>query len=219
MKLIESKGNMYTWITHECNPIRGKCEHNCSYCYMKKWGEPKPIHIDWSFLDTDLGYGKTIFMVSGADMFANEIPNTWIVPILMHCQEYDNSYLFQSKNPKRFHEFWEYFPKKSIFCTTIETNRVYPQMGNTPSPQERAKAMNLIDGSKYVTIEPIMDFDVSELIGLIRDCDPIQVNVGADSKGHGLIEPPKEKILELIHELKKFTIIDQKRNLSRILDK
>jgi DNA repair photolyase len=217
MKLIESRGQMYTWVTHECNPIRGKCEHDCTYCYMKKWGEQKPIHVDWSFLDLDLGQGRTIFMVSGADMFTKEIPDTWIIPILMHCRNYDNTYLFQSKNPTRFHEFWEFFPKKSVFCTTIETNRIYLQMGKTPSPVVRSKAMNLLDGDKYVTIEPIMDFDVKELVDLIRDCNPIQVNIGADSKGHGLIEPSKEKLLALIEELKKFTVIDQKRNLSRLL--
>lgn len=34
--LNESKGNMYDWVTHTWNPIKGKCSHNCNYCFMKK---------------------------------------------------------------------------------------------------------------------------------------------------------------------------------------
>lgn len=32
----ESKGNMYEFVTHTWNPIKGKCSHGCTYCYMKK---------------------------------------------------------------------------------------------------------------------------------------------------------------------------------------
>jgi DNA repair photolyase len=35
MPLNPSKGNMYPFVTHTWNPIRGKCPHDCSYCYMK----------------------------------------------------------------------------------------------------------------------------------------------------------------------------------------
>jgi hypothetical protein len=71
----------------------------------------------------------------------------------------------------------------------------------------------------HVTIEPLCDFDLAEMVWLIQECKPVKINIGADSKGHKLPEPSKEKILDLIDELKKFTTIDQKRNLSRILDK
>ena len=27
---------MYEFVTHTWNPIKGKCYHDCSYCYMKK---------------------------------------------------------------------------------------------------------------------------------------------------------------------------------------
>ncbi len=41
MGLNKSNGNMYEWITHTWNTIKGECYHDCSYCYMKKWGKPK----------------------------------------------------------------------------------------------------------------------------------------------------------------------------------
>jgi len=217
MGLIESKGNMYSWTTHQWNPIGGECIHNCSYCYVNRWGDKPPLNFKEKFLKDDLGNNRKIFVVSGCDMFAQNIPSEWIYKILEHCRKYDNEYLFQSKNPYRFMEFIEYFPQ-SIFCTTIETNRIYSEMGNTPTPKNRAEGMWLLDEYKrYVTIEPIMDFDVGELVELIRLCHPEQVNIGADSKGNNLPEPSKKKILELIEELKEFTIIDQKRNLDRLL--
>jgi len=46
---------------------------------------------------------------------------------------------------------------------------------------------------------------------------PEQVNIGANSGGHKLPEPSKNKILMLIDELNKFTKIHNKKNLGRIL--
>jgi len=220
MSLNESKGNMYSWITHTWNPIKGECPHGCSYCYMKRWGKQKPVRLVESELKTDLGTGNFIFVGSSCDMFADDIPEKWIKDILLHCFVYDSTYLFQSKNPKRFHDFM-YTPDYNIFCTTIETNRWYKDiMVNAPPPVQRTEYMAMLKDCfpRYVTIEPIMDFDLSDMIRYIRECRPIQVNIGADSGNNHLPEPTKEKVLELISELKKFTTIDQKRNLDRILN-
>lgn len=220
MSLRESKGNMYSWITHQWNPLSGKCEHDCSYCYVKKWGEPKPIHLNESFFKDDLGGGKTIFVVSGADLFADNIPLDWIIRILDYCNRFpDNKYLFQSKNTSKMCGLWKQMPKNSVLCTTLETNRMYSQMGNTPTPYWRVQYLSRISSVKttYVTIEPIMDFDFGEFVSYLKQCRPLQVNIGADSGNNNLPEPAKDKILALIEELKKFTTIDQKRNLSRLL--
>ena len=72
---------------------------------------------------------------------------------------------------------------------------------------------------KFITIEPIMAFDLPEFITMIRYRNPRQVNIGADSnpKRNKLPEPPKEKILELIARLETFTKVVQKKNLKRLL--
>lgn len=220
--IIESKGNMYSWVTHEWNPVKGECSHGCTYCYMKRWGRQNPIHICPSEFRYDLGSGRTIFVVSGSDLFADDVPEEWINDTLARCKSFDNTYLFQSKNPTRIGDFRLYLPEKSVVCTTIETNRQYKEMGNAPCSQIRASAMNLFfdmprEFPKYVTIEPIMDFDINEMVDLIKMCNPIQVNIGADSGNNKLPEPTKEKVLALIDELKTFTTIDQKRNLTRLL--
>ena len=106
----------------------------------------------------------------------------------------------------------------SVITTTIETNRWYGDiMNNSPHPKARALAMQDIHLEKYVTIEPILDFDLDEMVELIKMCNPTQVNIGADSGGHKMPEPSKEKILDLIDRLKEFTKIDKKINLKRLL--
>lgn len=218
MALRESKGQMYTWVTHTWNTIKGECPHGCSYCYCKRWGKQKPVRFDEKELKTDLGFGNFIFVGSSCDMWANEIPNKWIDKTLHHCSMFNNTYLFQSKNPDRFSRHSE-FPATSRFCTTIETNRLYENiMQNSPPPGKRMDAMyNISEYFKYVTIEPIMDFDLEQMVFYIKNCFPIQVNIGADSGNNNLPEPSKEKLLALIDELKKFTTIDEKRNLNRLL--
>jgi hypothetical protein len=214
MGLNKSKGNMYEFITHTWNVVKGECYHDCSYCYMKRWGKLNPARFDEKELKTDLGTDNFIFVGSSNDMFTVDVE--WTQRILDYCNEYpDNKYFFQSKNTFAFQNEWLRFPKNSVFCTTIETNRFYQEfMGNTPYPRQRAFSLPL---NNYITIEPIMDFDLIDLLTLLKVANPKQVNIGADSGNNNLPEPPKEKILELIHELEKFTKVKQKKNLKRLL--
>lgn len=220
MKLNESTGNMYQWITHTGNTIKGECPHDCSYCYMKRWGKQNSIRFDPSELRVPMSDGKFIFVGSSCDMFAEDIPSEWIIKTLNHCSEFDNTYLFQSKNPEGFISFGGLMPDKIALCTTIETNRVYPDiMRNSPDPVERALVFgNIPIEKKYVTIEPIMDFDMGSMIKLIEFCRPKQVNIGADSNGHNIPEPNARKIEQLILELNEITIVKVKKNLKRLYE-
>jgi protein gp37 len=227
-KIKEENGNMYpgfdTW-----NPLAGECPHKCTYCSTNNWKKRMPVirekysgplRLDEKQLSKNLGNGKTYFVCAQNDLFAKKVPDEFIEKVMDACEQYDNTYLFQTKNPKRFNEIpASWFPVNTILCTTIETNRYYPQMGKTPDVFNRAFEMSKIVGfTKYVTIEPIMDFDLEDMVDLIRLCGADKINIGADSKGNHLPEPSKEKLLALIDELKKFTVIDEKRNLGRILN-
>jgi len=185
---------------------------------MKRWGKLNPIRFDRKELKTDLGSGNFIFVGSSCDLFAQDVPVEWIYETLDHCSKYDNHYLFQSKNPNRM--VW-HMPDylQAVVCTTIETNRWYPDiMHNSPEVEWRAAAFaSASKFKKYVTIEPIMAFDLDELVELIRMCNPIQVNIGADSGGNELPEPSYAEVMALIEALKEFTTISQKRNLARLM--
>jgi hypothetical protein len=224
MGLNVSKGDMYPWVTHTWNAIKGKCPHDCTYCYMKRWGKQPALHFDERELKTDLGEGNFIFVGSSCDMFAEAIPHDWIMDTLAKISDSENNFLFQSKNPEKMARYKGYCPTdgKSFFCTTIETNRFYDQiMRLSPMPEQRAFYMSegLRGLARYVTIEPIMDFDLAPLVELIRRCEPDQVNIGADSGGNHLPEPSAEKVLALIEELGEFTTIARKSNLCRIIGK
>lgn len=235
MGLNKQNGNMYDFVEKKFNPLGGKCSHECVYCYMKnmmrfpvnrkKYSGDLRLVPGWS--DQRLGSGKLVFVCSANDLFAEAVPSEFIRRVLQHCFCFDNTYLFQSKNPKRFTRFT--FPKKTILGTTIESNRDHHVVWNNaliteeplsraPHVRERAEALHVMSGYGYrtmVTIEPICDFDLDELVDLIRTAKPDWVNIGADSKKSNLPEPSGDKVRELIDALS-FVEIKTKKNLRRL---
>lgn len=220
MGLNISKGNMYDFVTHTWNTIKGQCYHDCSYCYMKRWKNLKPARFDESELKTDLGSGNFIFVGSSCDMWANDIPDNWIAMTLDKCMEHqDNTYLFQTKNPEKF-DCWFPVSKylKTELCITLESNRFYPEiMHKSPKPFNRVLFFkDMLDIERYITIEPIMDFGLGAFVEMIRSVNPVQVNIGADSGNNHLPEPSWDKVLQLIERLEEFTTVKLKPNLARL---
>ena len=62
-------------------------------------------------------------------------------------------------------------------------------MKNSPYPIDRVEQMKLIRHPLYLTIEPLLDFDLLFFVEIIKSCSPLQVNIGADSGGNNLPEP------------------------------
>lgn len=220
MGLNVSKGNMYEFITHTWNTIKGACYHDCAYCYMKRWGRLNPVRFDEKELKTDLGENNFIFVGSSCDMFADGTPLEFIEKTLNHCLKFNNKYLFQSKNPGAMLTYKESFKENTILCTTIESDIFYPEiMRNSPRPENRAMAMGRLSEfyPVFITIEPIMKFNRKKMIELLKACNAEQINIGADSGNNKLPEPSKEDVLWLIDEIKKFSKIEKKRNIERLL--
>ncbi|MCG8429671.1 MAG: phage Gp37/Gp68 family protein, partial [Candidatus Omnitrophica bacterium] len=164
---------MYKFVTHTWNPLGGKCPHGCSYCStgkLMRWPAMQEkysgeVRLYEKELKTNLGSGRFIFVCAQHDLFAEVVPDEYINKILSHCAKHDgNKYLFQSKNPGRMNAWLRLSQQRgqidSVVCTTIETNRFYPEiMRSSPPPGIRAKMMSADqDLAHYVTIEPIMDF-------------------------------------------------------------
>lgn len=217
MPLNEQKGNMYEWVTHTWNIIKGACPHDCTYCYMKRFPQ-KPLYFDKKELKTNFGYGKTVFVGSSCDCFAESVPDEWIEEMFDLINGFnDNKYLFQSKNPDRMSRFEDMMPVRTIVATTLETNRNYPDISKAPSPEERYKAIREIPRKITVTIEPVMDFDSEVLLSWLKDIKPLFVSIGANSRNDvKLPEPSTEKLRDFIKELSRFTTIKEKRNLARL---
>lgn len=222
MPMNKQSGNMYGFVTHTWNPIRG-CGHNCSYCYVPKKFNGRidmTPRLDETEFKTDLGSGNFIFVGSTSDMFGDFMKNEWILKVLKYCRKYPgNRYLFQSKNPESFLqlEIQQALPEHSILGTTMESNRDYPKITDAPSPMKRYVSMKIQTVfPKMVSIEPILNFDLDTMIHWVKGMHPIFVSIGADSKKTDLPEPTAQEINELVTELRKHTEVILKDNLRRI---
>ncbi len=219
MGLNKQSGDMYPFLTHTWNPIRGRCSHQCCYCYMKQFKVGK-LRLEEKELSSNLGSSNFIFVGSSTDMWAAEVPTEWIQKVIQHIKKYNNTYLFQTKFPIRFLEFIRSFDQNCILGTTLETNRNY-DLSMAPLPIERWMQFKLLKDYKVrtmVSIEPIMDFDLEDFFCMLNEIRPEFISIGADSKKNNLIEPSSKKIKELIYHLKRFTKVVIKRNLNRLLE-
>ena len=217
-----SSGNMYEFVSHTWNPVKGSCFHGCSYCYMTKWKRPlKAIRLEEAEFKTDLGSDNFIFVGSSVDLWAMDVPDEWILKVLDFCGKFDNRYLFQSKNPSRFLHFSSHpVFQQSVFCTTLETNRWYSEvMNNSPKPADRATAMRGIKElgfTTYVTAEPLMDFDLDPMVDLLMTCSPSQINIGKNTNWKVQIpEPDAIKVANLVNTLRGLVTIVVKSNAKK----
>ena len=225
MTLNKQKGNMYPWVDFTWNPIRGRCPHQCIYCYYQ--ADPRykdligELRLDEKALKDNLGEGRTVFVGSSTDMWTKMIYGSWdewISKVLLHCNKYPkNKYLFQTKAISSLLNFQSFLPPDVIIGTTAETNRPTNRISKASLPFWRLSGLRQLSLPKMISIEPIIDFDLNMFVYLIEKANPQFVSIGADSKGHNLPEPPGSKIKELIVELEKFTEVKIKNNLSRLL--
>jgi DNA repair photolyase len=230
MSLNKSRGNMYPWVTHTHSHLAGRCSHQCKYCYVQV-SENRyrsglysgPSRLREKELLVNYGTGKTIFIEHMNDLFAKDISDHTIASVITHAKSFpENTYVFQTKNPARFYDWLNdfYAPASTILGTTIESNREYPGLSTAPTARERYLAMKDIPAylKTFVTIEPVLDFDVDILAAWISEIHPDFLNLGADSKGIGLIEPTVEKIMQLTEKLKGYGVeLREKHNLQRLV--
>jgi len=243
----QSDGNMYPWVSHMHTHIYGKCGHNCPYCYVQEMAARFPnmrriysglSRLDESQLKEDYssptilkqarakGFDQpVIFIEHMGDLFEDSIPRSWIGDILSHCREHSQCrYVFQTKNPERAQRWIDdvFISHSDIIGTTVETNRKVDGC-TAPSAQNRLEAMCYIRKENpsmqtFITIEPIMAFDIDVLLPRIIWARPSFVNIGANSKRKTLPEPTGDQVRALIAGLQAAGIeIRQKTNLERLL--
>lgn len=206
--------------TRTWNPVTG-CSHKCSYCYAMRLIEtklkdtPKYRHgfnptLHPNELAKPLGFRPTdvVFVVDMGDLFSDGVPDEWIVTVLEWARRSPARFLFLTKNPARYRRFLDLIPPRSVLGTTIETNRddLTMSISRAPPPSERYTTLrDLPWSSKFVSIEPVMDFDLNLLTEWVREISPVTVHVGYDNWGSRLPEPPLWKVRELITRLSGFT--------------
>lgn len=208
---------MGTW-----NPITG-CLHSCSYCWARGYArrlasmgvEPyktygfKPALAEWR-LKQRLPKFESIFVSDMGDMWGEWVPSEWIERVLkVLVFRPDCSFLFLTKDPRRYHEFQGKFTENMMLGATIETNRSY-DLSKAPAPKDRFEEMKSLEWKhKAVVVEPILDFD-PEFINWLKEVKPEVVYVGYDNYGCKLPEPPLNKTMMLVQELKGVTQVESK---------
>jgi len=202
---------MFPFVDWTINPLAGRCKHQCSYCSTPIIGEFRKVVGDkysgeYMLITKELyNWGNdrgTIFIENMGDLFEAEVPRKYILTVLEHCRKYPgNTYLFCTKNPRRYMGFLSHMPPNRILGTTAETNK-YPEgvTSKAPHPLDRLEEMELYDISrKMISIEPILKFDFVPFIDAIRDARPEFVYIGYDSKKQNLPEPKDGEVEDLIN--------------------
>ena len=149
-----------------------------------------------------------IWCGSSGDISFIEYPN--MLKILKKIEEYpDRTFFFQTKNPDFFHKF--IFPVNVILGITLESDIFYKGISKASYPYERAYSFEKLDfPRKFVTIEPILEFNFSVFLGWIQEINPERVYIGYDSHKCNLPEPSPLKVKNLINELSRFTKVKTK---------
>ncbi len=218
-----SSGNMYDWVGLTWNPEAGACPHDCSYCSTKHmvYTKASPKYQGaprlWpKALAKDLKSGQVVFVCAQNDLFADLVPPFVISVILAKCREFQgNTYVFQTKNPARLGEFAfpkDQFPAMCIFGMTLESDIAYPTVSKAPAPCERAYHLGQLRVRRrqagfqsdkfFVTVEPILLFNLDAFFDDIDYVRPDFVNIGADSKRCNLPEPSADQIRALVELLR-----------------
>jgi protein gp37 len=209
-------GKWKTW-----NPVIG-CLHSCSYCWAKRFALERLSNTEKykngfapKLAENELNKrfrNQFVFVSDMGDLFGQWVPTEWILRVINATKRSPSSdFLFLTKNPSRYKEFVHLCRENIVLGATIETNRSN-DFSKAPPVAERAKAMiDLQYDRKYISIEPIIDFDLEIFIKLIEDIAPIHVAVGYDNWNNRLPEPQLSKTSQLIEKLKEFTEVRERK--------
>lgn len=204
---------MFKTVTKTWNPFTG-CLHDCTYCWARKLVkerlEPQGKKYKDGFAPTfhegELSKrfrpGDFVFVSDMGDISFMPFFDQWCKVLDVVKNHPHTSFLLQTKNPLVFVKGLNLEPNIYIGAT-IESNRDYG-LTKAPAPEQRYHAMCLIDYRKFLSVEPIMDFDLETLVRWIRDIRPEIVEVGADNYHNNLAEPPWEKVEALLKSLREF---------------
>lgn len=215
---------MFDVVTMTWSPYKG-CRHGCynggRWAFRLATGKLKgtPKYKDGfepgffpKALKRKFRAGSFVFVCDMGDLFGEWVPAEWIQKVIDATAKPKNlksKFLFLTKNPARYHEF--VFPPNAFLGATIETNRCHYRVSRAPSPYSRYSSMaKLRFLNKFVSVEPILDFDMGIFVERLRDVGPVMVYVGYDNYKCRLPEPSLEKTRRLIRELSRFTQVREK---------
>jgi len=168
------------WTNYVWNPVTG-CEHGCNYCYARKmanrlrgrYGYPadepfKPTFHKVKLWDTFPIKPSKIFVSSMGDLFGDWVPTEWIDRVLDVVRiNYKHTFIFLTKNPKRFSQFD--FPQNAWLGYSTTGNLFYKW-------DERND-----DNIKFVSLEPMQHCIDASLEGYTQRIDFDWIIIGQET--------------------------------------
>ncbi len=188
------------------------CLFDCTYCNARKLALTRlknSPHYKLGFsphnieerLNTKFIPGDYVFISYMGDI--SFCDSHFLAEILKRVEAQPKvNFLVCTKNP-RIYLVWPHpLPANIIFGTTIETTYDL-ELTNAPSPYERYQYLLFIPyPRKLVSIEPICDFDLLEMLRWMSKLKPEIIEVGADNYRNNLPEPPWRKVQGLLDGLR-----------------
>jgi len=187
------------------------CLFECTYCNARKtaltrlkhsprYKDGFNPHLVENVLSRKFKSGDFVFVSYQGDIaFASR-------PIIVDLccriiEQPEVNFLFCSKSPINYWHWHIYWPVNLYLGATIETNRDY-HLTRAPAPLHRYTAMRALDHpKKFISIEPVCDFDLDEMLSWMAEINPQIIEVGADNYHNDLPEPPWDKVERLIKGL------------------
>jgi len=211
---------MFLKVTEVWNAIHG-CQHRCIYCWAERLVKTRlrnsarykhgfDYAVEPEELDRKFKPGGLVFVTDMGDLFGSWVPK-YMIDITMENIRANakTNFLLQTKNPERYvgllSSNGEYFPENVYLGATIESNRDYPLLSKAPSQHFRYGFMGsplLKPYRIFVSIEPILDFDLDDMLKWMNSLHPSVIEIGADNYKNNLPEPSWDKVEQLTKSLR-----------------
>jgi hypothetical protein len=188
------------------------CSFDCTYCNAKKtaltrlkhsprYGKGFVPHEIESDLERSFSPGDFVFIAYMGDI---SFASFSFIAKIMHrvAAQPEVNFLVCTKNPAAYRVWPRPFPANLVLGATIESTYDL-ELSKAPSPYERYQYMLYIPHPrKFVSIEPICDFDPPEMLRWMRALQPEIIEVGADNYNNHLQEPSWFRVEILLNGLK-----------------
>lgn len=152
------------YVDYTVNPITGTCLYGCFYCYANRmrhrfnWATEIKLDLDSYYRGVDIRKLKNpsrIFVGSMHDIFGEWVKDKWINDIIVYCSRFpQHTFLFLTKNPKRYLEFQ--FPDNCWLGVTV-TGRDKDGYEDTVID---FLENNFIHNLKFISYEPLLHWQV-----------------------------------------------------------
>jgi len=143
------------WCDYTINPVKGLCKNNCYYCYSIKmykrfkWSPYLRIEINEMDKLYKLKKPSKIFIGSMHDIFGEWINDYWINEIINKCKILkQHTFLFLTKNPKRYLEFK--FPNNCLLGATVTGKELLEEQASI------YLTLSSLKNKKFISYEPLL---------------------------------------------------------------